>query len=1048
MENNYDEQQDDRNAATPSSSATWGFYDARTGASPPPPSAHRPRLGRTSSLPRAWFSGASTSIFGGAEPSRVSNMEQEIQQHDEEEQAQVQQRPTLQFTPPSQDGVLSTQPALSTLSGSTSIRQSEGSWYNGDESNLIVDGTELPQVEKSTDDVDAPPASSSRSGPHRRESTTLTTLSRLFAVQASTSPASSRSPSYVQQPVKPSYSRNLQFGEAAPLPDHLYSRGLLEGRHSDITVRAFGQEYKLHRLILDRAPFFRSALSEPWLEANARETTVHPEDIDNSITQASFELALKRLYGCSDSREESRDAVGLFATGCWLEMQDLIQSSIDSMLRQMAPPTLAPLIKLVTSNYYGRAGDRILSSAKAMLCRDGWDMPLRYWDGIPGDIVREIVGGDGFFIDGEWERWHLSKRILDRRLKMRAIDAGLVERETHNNHRRKRSKVLKAPDSASLIAIRFDTVYRKHNHSSSLPPSLHPWISLYTNPDIEPILVLLDEGIHYVHMDFEQLQFIRSAKDVLGLPVLPEKVVADALWAQMELRQRVLNAKETEMALGISLGCAEDGTAGVDGYKIDEDSRVDLTTLTTSLSSAIDAAASGGGGKGKHRATTSTSTIDEDIGASTQERYTEIDSGSWDANGKPRKFWIPMSDCNIVMGGTADPVIATSNNTTLQRQVNRLSGGGTMLGPEDIMWASDFAAVTSQPRFAAPAAPPSAGGEGGGGAAETASAGGGPMEVRYTHYPPFRFSASFPNPRLLKEKKRVYSRTVFYAGSLWNIYIQKVNSKSSKQLGVYLHRAKERDTEELLGGAVGGQGTVDERIGMLEREMLIRSERRERRRRRSDGAAEASEESAGDVDAALGLSGGSASAGETTARAGIMRSLLDRSRAASQRKSTYQAESGRMGSANASSSSTMEAGNALTPDSDDSDSESDSSSFGEHGGRPEFARTARSKRPNSVSTLPPYVDARPTIKTYFKIYSPSRGGRMLSVYESAPDRFNFSQSWGWKSSTLMLDEGLGGDEEDAIAGLSKEEGGVGGEGGSKGTHNDGRLRFMVVVGNI
>ncbi len=29
---------------------------------------------------------------------------------------------------------------------------------------------------------------------------------------------------------------------------------------------------------------------------------------------------------------------------------------------------------------------------------------------------------------------------------------------------------------------------------------------------------------------------------------------------------------------------------------------------------------------------------------------------------------------------------------------------------------------------------------------------------------------------------------------------------------------------------------------------------------------------------------------------------------------------------------------------------------------------------------------------------------MLSIYESAPDRFNFSQSWGWKSSTLMLDE--------------------------------------------
>ena len=72
---------------------------------------------------------------------------------------------------------------------------------------------------------------------------------------------------------------------------------------------------------------------------------------------------------------------------------------------------------------------------------------------------------------------------------------------------------------------------------------------------------------------------------------------------------------------------------------------------------------------------------------------------------------------------------------------------------------------------------------------------------------------------------------------------------------------------------------------------------------------------------------------------------------------------------------------------------------------------------------------------------------MLSVYESAPDRFNFSQSWGWKSSTLMLDEGILGDDEekeDAIEGTEKVAGGrvpMKGKG-------DGKLRFMVVIGNI
>lgn len=91
--------------------------------------------------------------------------------------------------------------------------------------------------------------------------------------------------------------------------------------------------------------------------------------------------------------------------------------------------------------------------------------------------------------------------------------------------------------------------------------------------------------------------------------------------------------------------------------------------------------------------------------------------------------------------------------------------------------------------------------------------------------------------------------------------------------------------------------------------------------------------------------------------------------------------------------------------------------------RPTLPRSIPSK-----PALPPYVDARPTIRTYFKIYSPSRGGRMLSVYESAPDRFNYSQSWGWKSLTLMLEdgceEGLVGviDEADVVVGNGIGEG--------------------------
>lgn len=294
--------------------------------------------------------------------------------------------------------------------------------------------------------------------------------------------------------------------------------------------------------------------------------------------------------------------------------------------------------------------------------------------------------------------------------------------------------------------------------------------------------------------------------------------------------------------------------------------------------------------------------------------------------------------CIQVMGGSADPIIATANST--QNHANRLSA---TLHPEDVQWATDFAAASSRP------------------SSETAPADGPaePAAVNYTKYPPFRFAAEFPNPRLLKEKKRVYSRTVFYCGSLWNIYVQRVASRN-KQLGVYLHRVDSDGSEDIELSTSDGTNSIRDVLGQ-----------------------------------------GQQKSGQ--------RDIL--------------------GSSPPSASDSFP-GAGCNDSAEDSDSDADIRTEAEH-----LAKLASKRR---VPTLPPYVDARPTIKTYFKIYSPSRGGRMLSVYESAPDLFNYAQSWGWKSSTLMLDEGM-----------TDEDGEDTGENfGEKESSRRTKLKFMVVIGNI
>lgn len=771
-------------------------------------------------------------------------------------------------------------------------------------------------------------------------------------------------------------------GETASLPHHLLSRGLLQGKHSDITVRAFGHGYRLHRIILDRAPFFASALSEPWCEASQKEVELYPEQIDPHISQTAFELALKRLYGCSLQAEEDEEAMGLFATACWLEMQELVDDSVESILRQMRPTVLSPVIQVVTTNYYGKPGDRILASAKAMLCRNGSDMPIKSWDAIPSELVQELVSSDGFFIRDEWSRWRLAKRLLDRRLKIMARELGLWRSHSVPPSPAIRSQALR-PQPSELFDEPLPSVSTAYN-------SLPPWEALYGNAEIQPFLGLLDEGIHYVHMDFEQLQSIRSARDVLGFPVLPGNVIADALWSNLELRQRILNATEKELTLALTQ-YAQESQAVNNNQAHEFASEPDLAVP-----------------KSKSTSKRQTSALDH-----------SQDSDCCNS-GSARRYVIPSADCNVVLGGNEEPVYArqTSDHKRTAEASPKVKSAplDTELDDGNTTVNMDFAAK-------------SASDEG--------------CTTAYSTYPPFRFSVAFPNARLLKYDRKVFSHTVFYAGSLWNVYIIKVRSSLKKpQLGVYLHRAFQH--QNLKSGSVQ-RGSVDERIGALEHRMQQRGHRLGLHAAAPTYLSYEQNMPPQDVDttnvstsAAAVNQGTSRQSSDVTPDDFAMVSRL------------YTAD-----------------GDISSPDvNDDSLSDSDSNNTA----LLDLESLTFQPRPQ-VPTLSPYIDRRPTIKTYFKIYSPSRGGRMLSVYESVPDKFNFSQSWGWKSSTLMVDEDEDDDaftlpemnftDDDAI-GADLLESGEGREVTTAGEHEFGQknipprkttganngLRFMVVLGVV
>lgn len=63
---------------------------------------------------------------------------------------------------------------------------------------------------------------------------------------------------------------------------------------------------------------------------------------------------------------------------------------------------------------------------------------------------------------------------------------------------------------------------------------------------------------------------------------------------------------------------------------------------------------------------------------------------------------------------------------------------------------------------------------------------------RWSPFPPARFAVEFWDVDCLKEKTRMHSHTIWYAGSLYNAYVQVIRKKGL-QLGVYLHRQSHID---------------------------------------------------------------------------------------------------------------------------------------------------------------------------------------------------------------------------------------------------------------
>lgn len=842
----------------------------------------------------------------------------------------------------------------------------------------------LEDVSKDTTQPAAlPPSISTSNMPQLLTSTSGHRRISQFQVQSPSSPTVQLSQTLgsnlrLSTPPKP-----LSLGE------FLYQKGFLDGISSDVTIKCFGHEYHLHKLILSRSSFFATLVSAEWTDKSPdtthAKTQVHEVDFcdDENVTRQAFEFALARLYGHEDPAKEKAHITGLLAVATFLDMPDIIEYCVSEIVKSVGSNNVASLLHFSSKYEYGEASRLIVESCKTFLYIEGYDLPRDVWADIPNDVAAEVVAADGFYVSTEWDRAQF-----------------LVLLYRHKVNRILSSKGGKANG-------------RRLTKSQA--------------EDLQPLRDALNYKVHYCHLTYTQLEMLENLRDHRGQLLIRRESLRNALWLQTGLRHKVVNASVNQEDLGLARSFVSKNRKGKGKNRSKYNADVEFTETP---------------GNTEYGTTSSTLKFQPE----SSEEYGAADGQKEGMEGKFCTDDELDSNSSLESDGEEDAFESSDDDDGVLTYYPIPSDD---FDDKEVLDPQDYESKSG-------------------------------LSSSMTRFPPFRFSVKFDDVSKLKVEKRVYSNTYWYAGSYWNVYIQRVQHKKGHQLGVYLHRGK------LDANAQSNNSRLDQRLSLFGLNdidslspQLTTAHASSPTQRRSqslffdthttdifnigtpsnttrntteiagfdswelpnesessllDTGAPWTEQA--NLDNANGsnalsshdITGGLNIHNTTTNNAypGASLGLPPLNTSSTVRWSPPSPRFG--GAALAAASIAVETANQ---------GGSSNLSTPVHSATDGVSTITPSKKSGSTSVTqgvkPEYLDMRKGIQAYFEIYTPARRrGARLTCFSSSPDNFKFAQSWGWKSSTLC-----------AVA----EEPTKGGRHAGRDA-DSGSLKFMIVVGLV
>ncbi|KIR30297.1 hypothetical protein I307_03406 [Cryptococcus deuterogattii 99/473] len=410
-------------------------------------------------------------------------------------------------------------------------------------------------------------------------------------------------------------------------------------------------------------------------------------------------------------------------------------------------------------HFYGTVGNKIGEACVCWLARWGMDLLraeletsnpcYRIWayGGLPARFVRALLSSDLFFVKDEMERYKTTRDVLELR----------------------RTGWQQELDGRGDLSLADPEVTEQRGWEE--------W-----EEDEKEIKLVFAEGIRYCHMTFHDLSSIASNIDPqTALPYAPMSVLQAAHWSAADLRARVT---------------AHERDGNVAGESEDDKNELGLTQTTSSIVEGLRRRRRPAPRSRVPSPVAPWGSSHTSLAATINSISSVIDISCSSLPSLSHSVWYPVpSDETHRIG--ASGLLSTGSLSTANISgvpdfgpdlVDVLPQEGSKLKPphgeknffglvngkateEEIeeKWINE------------------------GGAFAMSHLGlmgsGDAKEDKWTKIEPFRFSVEFWDVDKLGEKERYYSATHFYAGSLFNCYVQMIKRKEKGvQLGIYLHR--------------------------------------------------------------------------------------------------------------------------------------------------------------------------------------------------------------------------------------------------------------------